>query len=438
MALLIDDLRNHAFRRLFVERLGWDNASGGFSLKLGETEFAFQSVAQKRGLRVIHCTADRLVLLDRTLLRKIQREVIRSAHEHILIFSCTVPLKQVWLWCIRTKDGRNLRHREHPFLSESPPAAFLAKLEQLKFDIAEEDEITLIDAVERVRRTLDTSPSLEMFAKRPFYARQGHQLALEMKAGLPGAFQRFIEFHLPLARKTAVKLCGRFGIPPEDAEQIGVLGLIRAAQKFEPERGYQFSTYAMRWIKNFCQVNIPDLAYGIRVPLHAFWRLLAHSNALYRLGQADGRAAAEEFQTVCESADSKWRKQWRGFAAARMVQSLSDPDLKVKVRGLRDPVAAPEAPIKGRDTAMRVREALGKIPERERDILIRRFGFAGTRETLLAIAETKGLTRERIRQLETKALKDMRDQLVDEFPEFENEPIPLEPNDGWPFLSPSR
>jgi hypothetical protein len=97
----------------------------------------FQVIAHKRGVQVLWSSADRVVLLNRGLLRKLQNLVARAVHEHILIFSSEEPRKQVWAWCVRLPDGRKLRHREHPFFSATPPTPFLHRIEQLRFSLDE-------------------------------------------------------------------------------------------------------------------------------------------------------------------------------------------------------------------------------------------------------------------------------------------------------------
>src|SRR5262249_37540843 len=154
---LTDYLRDHRLAALFIDALGWDRASGAHVLAADGRSLCFQAIAHKRGVQVLWCAADRVVLASRGLLRKFQRLVARAAHEHILIFSCEEPRKQVWAWGVRLPDGRRVRHREHPFFSATPPAAFLHRLGQLRFTLEEEVGATLVDALDRVRRVLDTT-----------------------------------------------------------------------------------------------------------------------------------------------------------------------------------------------------------------------------------------------------------------------------------------
>jgi hypothetical protein len=204
MNALVNCLQDHQFLTLFVDVLGWDHASGVLTLTLDGRELTFTTIAHKRGVQVLHCSTDRMVLLNRRLLRNFQNRVSRTVHEHILIFSCEQPRKQVWVWAIRLPDGRRFRHREHPFFSGAPTQGFLGRLAHLRFSLEEEESVTLLDAVDRVRRTLDTRAELDLFARRPRYAERSDALARAMRQGDKIAFHRFLLLHWPLARKVAV------------------------------------------------------------------------------------------------------------------------------------------------------------------------------------------------------------------------------------------
>ena len=142
-------LRDHRFKALFTEVLGWEHSNGNIPVSVDGREFTFTSVAHKRGLHVLQAATDKLFLINRTLLRKVQRIVSQSYHEHILIYCCEQPRKQVWQWAIRMPDGRKLRHREHPFFPDSPPASFLSRISGLQFTLAEEENATLVEALSR-------------------------------------------------------------------------------------------------------------------------------------------------------------------------------------------------------------------------------------------------------------------------------------------------
>ena len=199
-------LAEHRFSELFRDQLGWDRSSGKVAIDVDYRHLEFEAIAQKRGFQVLHCNADRRVLFNRTLLRRTQSLVAKTVHEHILIYSCSSPPKQVWQWAVRTPDGRKLRHREHPFFSGSPPASLETRLRGLSFSLDEEADVTFVDALHRVRVAIDVSPELNLFAKRPMYAERSDKLASAMAKGDEDAFHAFILLHRPLASHISRRL----------------------------------------------------------------------------------------------------------------------------------------------------------------------------------------------------------------------------------------
>jgi RNA polymerase primary sigma factor len=407
-------LRDHRLAPLFVDALGWDRASGTQTLTTEGCSLCFQAIAQKRALQVLWCSADRVVLVNRGLLRKFQSLVARTFHEHILIFSSEVPRKQVWAWCIRLPDGRKLRHREHPFFSATPPSPFLHRLEQLRFSLDEEECISLVDALDRVRRVLDTSPELHLFARRPRYAARSDELARAMREGDVEAFHRFVLLHRPLARRQSKCLRRWFGMPEEDAEQIGFIGLIEAARRFRPERGFQFSTYATWWIKQACQRYGPDAALLIRVPPHAFWSCFRHGIAIERLRLDDGPSAVRDRVCELELANPLLAAQWRGYLRARNVGTLSDRALLREARAIPAPTGPPVDNLIRSEVGVEVRIALGRLHPRDAEVIRLRYGLDDREHTLEEIGHQMGLTRERIRQIERKAEAKLRTLLGEE------------------------
>ena len=266
-------LANHAFEHLFIECLGWDRVRSIVSLDVNNGPVELTAIAQKRGFTVFVAPAHRTVLADRQLLRNLQRKLRKTHHEHILIHCCDIPCKQVWQWATTSGDGRRILHREHPFFSNDPPPRLLERLSELAVTFEEEEEqTTLTDVLHRVRHALLPDSDLNLFAKRPEYAAKSDRLAVAMKQGDADAFSEFVEFHMPLARQASRMLVRWFDMDPDDAEQTAMIGLIEAARRFDPERGFQFSTYAGYWIRNACQRYGLEWGLQIRLPPHIFWR----------------------------------------------------------------------------------------------------------------------------------------------------------------------
>lgn len=150
----------HDFRALFIELLGWDHVHGGAAVTVDGTSYRFEWVAEKRGFVAIICQTDRYTLFNRQRLRVLQRELVKIAHEHIVIYICDEIRKQVWQWAAHRPDGRRLRHREHPFFSSTPPEPLVQRLQGLRFTIEEEERLTIIECLARVRSALDTDSEL--------------------------------------------------------------------------------------------------------------------------------------------------------------------------------------------------------------------------------------------------------------------------------------
>jgi RNA polymerase sigma factor (sigma-70 family) len=414
MPALSDRLRNHDFPALFIDALGWDRSTGSLPLCVNGRSLKFTMIAQKRGIQVIICASDRLVLLNRRLLRDFQRQVARTFHEHILIFTSEEPRKQVWQWAIRQSDGGRLRHREHPFFSGNPPPQFLERLEELRFTIEEEESITLLESLSRVRRALDVSAELNLFAKRPWYAERSDELFRAARDGNPASFRRFVQFHIPLARWFAKRWHSWLGVELEDAEQIAVFGLIAATRRFRPELGYQFATYAGHWIRQALQRHGPEVAYFFRIPPHALRVCLPLRSKLNRMIVAAGHYQARAFLSQAEAADATFARQWLGFHRATTIRSFSnrqEPEFH-DARQIAGPEKPPWESLIRAESVMAVRNALDRLHPRFVRILRLRYGFDGESLTLAEIGRREHLTRERVRQLEAVAERKLRDLLI--------------------------
>lgn len=404
---LLAQLREHQFPALFIDGLGWDRAHGSATFQVRDHTLDFRVIAQKRGVQVVVCEADRAVLWNRSLLRRFQTLVARLWHEHVLIFFSEEPRKQVWLWAVRLPGGRKLRHREHPFFSDSPPAGFLGRLERLRFSLDEEESVTLLDAVDRVRKAMDVSADLDLFARWPSYAARSDELARAMRSGDPAKFRDFVELHLPLARWVATRWHRGLGLDLEDAEQIAAIGLIQAAERFRPDRGILFSTYAYYWIRQALQRYGPDQVMHIRVPAHVYQECRALQKKFDRLRSSVGDFGITREQLGLELENPKLARYWFCFQRASNVGTLSDRKLPAFQEAARivDPVNNP-ADIATRHTSgAALRLAVSRLHNRQARIVRLRFGFDGPPLTLAEVAEREGVTRERVRQIQKKALE---------------------------------
>src|ERR1700722_6650537 len=108
MDVLSDYLRDHRFPELFIDVLGWDRASTNLALQADGRSLCFQAIAQKRGVQILWCAIDRVMLLNCRLLRQFRNQLARTYHEHILIFTSEEPRKQVWMWVLLLTGDQKL------------------------------------------------------------------------------------------------------------------------------------------------------------------------------------------------------------------------------------------------------------------------------------------------------------------------------------------
>ncbi|MDW8243531.1 MAG: sigma-70 family RNA polymerase sigma factor [Thermogemmata sp.] len=407
MSGVVAALAEHAFEHLFIECLGWDRLSGSLTASCKQTTLELRTIAQKRGFVVLHCSTHRTVLANRWLLRVIQRQVRRTYHEHIIIYSCETPRKQVWQWVIE-QTGRRLRHREHPFFSNDPPKQLVERIERLCIRIDEEDRTTLIDVLDRVRKALLPRPEQNLFAKYPWYTTQSDRLAVAMKRGEPGAMQRFVEFHLRLTKHWAKKLVDWFGMEFEDAEQTACIGLLEAARRFDPDRGYQFSTFAHHWLRNACQRYGLEWGLPLHVPTHYYWTCY---NLEFRFTELLAAYGPYEARRLFEQQLSKAgvsQDQWRHYQLARHFLRFSDLDRRTRTQ--LDPAEHPSSEPLDEKVWLRniVAHALKLLNPRLAYVIKRRYGIDETECSLQKVADDMGLTKERVRQLQARAEEKLR------------------------------
>lgn len=419
MDTLVAHLAAHQFKALFIERLGWDRAQGCLLVGVDGHEFRFETIAHKRGLAVMECRADRYTMFNRRRLRLLQKQILKQAHEHIVIYRCEDPRKQVWQWAVHLPDGRRLRHREHPFFSDSPPAALLQRLAQLRFTLQEEERVTLVDALARVRAALDTEADLNLFVRKPVYAEQSDQLAMAMREGGLAAFHEFVLFHRPLAKWATKRLRRWPGLDEEDAEQIGMLGVINAARKFKPELGYQFSTYATTAIKRRCHRHGPDEGMLIRVPAPVYWPNWNKQLASERLEVRRGPGRGRVFIDWLRARDAKFRYTWPRFHAVTRIESIDDRagTARKGARQIPDSASGPCEQVLRAEQLSVIDRALASLPAGDARIIRLRYGLDEEAYTLEEVGSVFGVTKERIRQRQVKAEKQLATIISDLYDE---------------------
>ena len=406
ISLILEEcIKQHRFKELFIDDLGWDNFSSTQELEIQDQCIRLESVAEKRGLRVFSCKLHRTSLANRGLLRRIQKQLIRQHHEHIIVYHSEEPQKQVWQWAIHQVDGRKVRHREHPFLSYQPPRPLLERISNLRFTLDDEENTTIVDAMERTRRALDVVPEQKMFAKYPTYSKKSDELAVAMRAGEPGAFDSFCEFHLRLAKRASRMLGHWFGMDEDDAFQIACVGLVQAAKRFDPTRGFQFSTYASFWLRQCCQRLGPEASLFIRFPHHIVWRLYQLQFTELRLLTTYGMPTARERHFRACKAHRIRIRDWITYERVRRIQTFSDlekPDWD-SLHAIADSQRSPIDQLAVQELQSSVLSGIAHLNQREQIILHYRYGIGCEEHTLEEVAAVYGLTRERIRQIQARA-----------------------------------
>jgi RNA polymerase primary sigma factor len=232
-------------------------------------------------------------------------------------------------------------------------------------------------------------------------------LARKARSGDRRARQRLIEKNLRLVISVAKRYRG-MGLPFEDLIQEGNIGLMKAVEKFDPERGFRFSTHATWWIRQAVQRAVADKGRAVRIPAHM-------GEKLRRLARTRGELASELGREPTDG-ELAWRLGWTE-EEARFAMRVS-PDAS----SLNRPVSAEEGAfalgeLVADEEASRVAEevveeaemallfeALRHLPERGRHVLVRRYGLDGDEPaTLRELAAELGISRERVRQLQREA-----------------------------------
>ena len=280
----------------------------------------------------------------------------------------------------------------------------------------EMEQLITTEEIERMQNDLSVDDPVRMYLKEigkvPLLSPEEEKLyAVRMKNGDENAKNKIVEANLRLVVSIAKKHVGK-GMAFLDLIQEGNLGLMKAVDKFDPEKGYKFSTYATWWIRQAITRAIADQARTVRIPVHMVETIHKVSRVSRQLLQELGREPTPE--EIAEKIDMTPEKVRDTMKYALEPVSLETPIGEEEDSHLGDFIPDEDSPAPAEAASYtllreQLNEVLKTLTPREEEVLRLRFGLDdGRARTLEEVGERFKITRERIRQIEAKALRKLR------------------------------
>ena len=292
-------------------------------------------------------------------------------------------------------------------LEEAGIDVIVDEAEDAALESWDEGKAVLTDSVKLYMREIGRIPLLT--------PEQEMAIGMRIVAGDETAKNELVEHNLRLVISVARKYIGHAGMTFMDLVQEGNIGLMKAADKFDPTKGYKFSTYATWWIRQTVGRAVQEQSRTIRIPVHMVETAAKMSKAIRKLTQElEREPSVEEIAAEMKIPADKIKFL---FEAQRSPMSLDERVNDEDDATIGDLVAdhsaeSPLGAILKEDNKKQVIAVLDTLTTREKEVMVMRFGLEDDQpKTLEEIGTHFGVTRERIRQIETKALRKLRNPI---------------------------